>query len=32
MTATEYAFGRFLSAGGDDTSGEGAAAHFRVTA
>ena len=29
MTATEYAFGRFLSAGGDDTSGEGAAAHFR---
>jgi glyoxylase-like metal-dependent hydrolase (beta-lactamase superfamily II) len=29
MTATEYAFGRFLSAGGDDNSGEGAAAHFR---
>jgi glyoxylase-like metal-dependent hydrolase (beta-lactamase superfamily II) len=29
MSATEYAFGRFLAAGGDDTSGEGAAAHFR---
>ena len=28
MTATEYAFGRFLSAGSDDTSGEGAARHF----
>jgi glyoxylase-like metal-dependent hydrolase (beta-lactamase superfamily II) len=28
MTATEYAFGRFLSAGTDDTSGEGAATHF----
>ncbi len=29
MTATEYAFGRFLSAGGEDTTGEGGAAHFR---
>jgi len=29
MTATEYAYGRFLSAGSDDTSGDGAAAHFR---
>jgi glyoxylase-like metal-dependent hydrolase (beta-lactamase superfamily II) len=29
MTATEYAYGRILSAGGDDTSGAGAAEHFR---
>lgn len=29
MTAAEYAFGRFLSVGGGDISGEGAAAHFR---
>jgi glyoxylase-like metal-dependent hydrolase (beta-lactamase superfamily II) len=29
MSATEYAYGRFLSAGSDDTSGDGAAAHFR---
>lgn len=29
MTATEYAVGRLLSAGGGDTSGEGAAQHFR---
>jgi glyoxylase-like metal-dependent hydrolase (beta-lactamase superfamily II) len=28
MTATEYAYARFLSAGSDDTSGEGAARHF----
>jgi glyoxylase-like metal-dependent hydrolase (beta-lactamase superfamily II) len=28
MTATEYTFGRMLSAGSDDTSGEGAAQHF----
>lgn len=28
MTATEYTFGRMLSAGGDDTSGESAARHF----
>jgi glyoxylase-like metal-dependent hydrolase (beta-lactamase superfamily II) len=29
MTATEYAFGRLLSQGGGDTSGGGAAEHFR---
>ena len=29
MTATEYTVGRLLSLGGGDTSGEGAAAHFR---
>ena len=29
MTATEYAFGRFLSAGGEDTTGKGGAEHFR---
>ena len=29
MTATEYAIGRLLSAGGGDTSGEGAALHFQ---
>jgi glyoxylase-like metal-dependent hydrolase (beta-lactamase superfamily II) len=29
MTATEYAFGRFMSAGTNDTSGDSAAAHFR---
>jgi glyoxylase-like metal-dependent hydrolase (beta-lactamase superfamily II) len=28
MSGTEYAYGRFLSAGGDDTSGDGAQAHF----
>jgi glyoxylase-like metal-dependent hydrolase (beta-lactamase superfamily II) len=28
MTATEYAYGRFLSRGGDDLSGEPAARHF----
>jgi glyoxylase-like metal-dependent hydrolase (beta-lactamase superfamily II) len=28
MTATEYAYARFLSAGSDDTSGDGAARHF----
>jgi glyoxylase-like metal-dependent hydrolase (beta-lactamase superfamily II) len=28
MSATEYAFGRFLSAGGDQTTGEAAARHF----
>jgi glyoxylase-like metal-dependent hydrolase (beta-lactamase superfamily II) len=29
MTAAEYAFGRFLSVGGGDISGDDAAAHFR---
>lgn len=29
MSATEYAFGRFLSAGTNETAGEDAAAHFR---
>ena len=28
MSATEYAFGRFLSLGGDQTTGSSAADHF----